>query len=149
VAQRERLHEAREVGVGPARIADPRAQVAAGQRRVAGPGPLLNFERIGQQVGGFLGELAERRDLAAPDRQQRSLRAVEVEQVVARHGRRIAGGVVEQRTHARVAPDHLLRRHRPLEVAARLLAQVRGLGRHRCGPRRSRRGARRRSCRSA
>ena len=49
---------------------------------------------------------------------------VELELVVACHGRRVARFVVEQRAHARIAPHHVRRPHGALEVAARLFAQI-------------------------
>ena len=73
------LHEALEVGVGPARRADP---ARSGRRRAGGaprgPGaaPRSTPSGSAQQVGGLLGELAEGGDLAAPDREQRRLRCV-------------------------------------------------------------------------
>ena len=45
MAQRERLHEAHEVGVGPAAARRSAAQVAAGQRRVARPGAAQRRQR--------------------------------------------------------------------------------------------------------
>jgi hypothetical protein len=125
----EHRFEAGEVGVRPVRGADPGTQVAARQRRPVGPGAARHRQRTGQQVRGFLGELAEGRDLAAPHRQERRALGVEFEQVVPRHGRGIAGLVVEKGPHPGIGPDHVGRADGRQEVAARLLAQVADFGR--------------------
>ena len=104
--------------VGPGR------DVATGHHRTGGPGALRQAQRRLQQIGGLFGQLAEGGDLAAPHAQQRRGGGVQVQQVVARHGRGVAGFVVQQRPHAAVGPHHVGRRHRLGEVAAGLFAQV-------------------------
>ena len=125
-AQPHGLLEALEVGVGPARRPDPLAQVSAGQEGAARPRAArrIDGQRLHQQIGRLFGQSTEGGDLAAPYRQQRRLRGVELQRVVARDGRRVARLVVEQRPHAGIRPHDILRRDRAREVAARLLAQV-------------------------
>jgi hypothetical protein len=79
VAQLQRTHMAFEQAGQVARVTciawSMRAghvrcsQVTSGQVAARGPGAARVAQRRGQQVGGFFGELAEGRDLAAPDRQ--------------------------------------------------------------------------------
>ncbi len=122
-----RLHqEAIEVGVGPLRRADPVREVAAGQHCALGPRAAGFAQHAPDLVGRFFGQFAKRRDLAAPDGQQRRCFGVAFQQVIAGDGGRVARRVVQQRAHAGVAPDHFGRMDGALEVAAGLFAQVLG-----------------------
>ena len=141
-----------EVGVGPLRRADP----GRSGRRRAGGAPSVQAPRGARRAARASRSAASsaslRKVVILPPHTDSSgaCVGVELEQVVARHGRRVARLVVEQRAHAGVASRPRRAGVTGLrEIAARLLAQVGDLARRRCAPRRSRRGARRRWCRSA
>src|SRR5690606_4106776 len=71
--------------------------VAAGQRRAFRPVFAHARENVLQPVQATLGQFAKGSDLAAKDIEQRRAPClVEIEYIVARHGRRIALAVVEQ-----------------------------------------------------
>ena len=74
----------------------------------------------------MLGQPPVGRDLAAEHREQRrgAVGRIDLEMVVARHRGRIVVAVVEQRPHAGIGPDDVLRPHRLGHVVAGQLAEI-------------------------
>ena len=89
------------------------AQVAAGQERAVGP-RRAGVRRAAAPTRSAASSASLRKVVILPPQTASSgaAAASSLEQVVARDRRRVARGVVEQRAHAGVAPDHVGRRHR-------------------------------------
>ena len=136
MAQRQRLHEAHEVGVGPLRRADPGLRSPPGRGAPRGPGA-RRATPSGAASGSAASSASLRKVVILPPQTDSSgarRGGVEVEQVVARHRRRVARLVVEQRPHAGVGPDHVA----PASPAARSSGSPARTGRRsrrrRCAP---------------
>ena len=113
-------------GPGEKRVEVGVRRFAAGHR-ARWPSRLAHrWEEGLQPLQRVLGELAVGRDLATEDDSSGAVagRAVDVEDIVARHGRRVAGTVVEERPDARKAMDHVARAQRRLEIAVDDAEQV-------------------------
>ena len=110
------VDEGLEVGIG---------NFAAWQRRACGPVVPHLRKDVLKSVQTALGKFAEGRDLSAEHIEQRSAAGlVQVEDIVAGHGRRIAFAVIEQRPHAGEAEQHVVASQLLLEIAVHRGEQV-------------------------
>ncbi|PAV69772.1 hypothetical protein WR25_25874 [Diploscapter pachys] len=120
------------------RLEIPAGQVATRQHRPRRPRPRYIRQHRAQLRQRMFGELAIGRDLTAENAQHRRppRRRVEVEHIVARHRRGIAGMVVVQRPDPGIAPHDIALAQPAREIAVGRVEQIGSLARIDCGFRR-------------
>src|SRR5690606_17947695 len=85
-------------------------QIASGQRRTGGPGAAAAAEQALDGAHGLFRQAPISGDLATIDGQYGGRRAVQLQSVVAGHGRRVGHFIlIVQRADAGIAPDHVIR----------------------------------------